>query len=88
MDRIYDSSKAASNPFRILWSPGDTLTYLDIQMIVTGIVDGCDFKDAEGIDMGYKLLPSLTVEYLNSRDEIQTKIFYEHHIPALKVFNK
>ena len=67
---------AANNVFRALWKEGDTLTYLDLNMVVVDITDG-DFEN-----------DSMLVEYLNSHDEIQEKTFYPRHLPALKYYNK
>jgi len=89
MSRIYDSSKEQSgnepNLFSALWEPGDFLNYLDLDMVVTAIVDAVptDSPDFNTSCMHNTMI----VEYLNYQNEIQTKVFYEHHIPVLKKFN-
>ncbi len=85
MCRIYDSSKEQSennsNPFSDLWKLGNTLIYLDLDMVVTAFTG-----PVENEFIGF--IPAcMTVEYLNTSNEIQTKVFYEQHLPALKFSN-
>lgn len=69
------------NPFRDFWVEGEVITYLGVQMVVVAITD------AQTNEFGRAHHASMTTEYVNTRDEIQTKVFYLYHIPALKVFN-